>query len=170
MKGLAIFVLLLTTALAQVTIAPLFPIAGAIPELPLLVLTLLAIFAGPNAVMLGMPTLAILYGFASDRSPALLVVAYLPLLPFAAALEGWRIPLWEYPRLAIAILISGLWIRGVLSFAAVAQGAHLAVGPLIFDVLAPGAFLDLALLTVAYAPLRLIGWGGHQLSLQRSGY
>ncbi len=170
MKGLAIFIVLVVTALGQVTIAPLFPIAGAVPDLGLLVLVLLAVFAGPNTVMLGMPVLAILYGFASDRSPALLVIAYLPLLPFAAGLEGWRIPLWEYPRVAIAIVVSGAWIRGVLSFAAIAQGAQPAVGALIFDVLIPGAFLDLALLTVAYAPLRLIGWGGQQLSLQRTGY
>ena len=170
MKVFAGFVLLVTVALSQVTIAPLFPIAGAVPDLALLALVLLAVFAGPKAVMVAMPTLAILYGFASDRSPALLVIAYLPLLPFAAALEGWRVPLWEYLRVALAVLAGGLWIRAVLSLAAVAQGAQMAPDPLIFDVLLPGAFLDLALLTVAYAPLRLIGWGGQQLSLQRSGY
>ena len=170
MKGLAVTGLLVVVALAQVTVAPLFPLSGAVPELGLLVLLLLGLFMGPGPVMIGLPALAILQGFASDRAPALLVIAYLPLLPFAAALEDWRVPLWEYPRAVIAVVAAGVWLRGVLAFASIAQGAEPSIGPLILDVLFPGAFLDLALLTVAYVPLRFLGWGGQRLSLQGSRY
>ncbi len=170
MKGVGVTALLVIVALAQVTVAPLFTIRGAVPELGLLLLLLLALFAGPGSVMAGLPALALFQGFASDRAPGLLVIAYLPLLPFAAALEDWRVPLWEYPRAAIALVVAGFWLRGVLAFGAIAQGADPSFGALVLDVLIPGAFLDLALLTVAYVPLRFIGWGGQRLSLQGSHY
>jgi predicted small integral membrane protein len=170
MKGLGIAVLVVVVALAQVTVAPLFPISGAVPELGLLLLLLLGLFLGPGPVMAGLPALAILQGFATDRAPGLLIIAYLPLLPFAAALEDWRVPLWEYPRAAIAFVVAGLWFRGIVAFASIAQGADPAFGALAVQVMAPGVFLDLALLTVAYLPLRFLGWGGQRLSLQGSRY
>jgi hypothetical protein len=37
-------------------------------------------------------------------------------------------------------------------------------------VLIPGLFLDFALLSVVYVPLRLIGWSGQGMSLQRGSY
>ena len=57
---------LLLTALAQVTVAPLFPVSGAVVELPLIVLLLLAVFVGPTAVMFGLPVLALCLSFAAN--------------------------------------------------------------------------------------------------------
>lgn len=162
--------IVLLAPLAQVTVAPLFPLGGAVPEIGLCTLLLLGLFRGPGIVMGAMPAIAVLQSFVSDRSAAILVIAYLPLLPFAAALEDWRVPLWEYPRAVLAILAGGAWLRTVLALAAIAQGADHAFLPLAFEVILPGAFLDLVLLTIAYAPLRFIGWGGQRLSLQGGRY
>lgn len=170
MRGLTIAAIIVLAPLAQVTVAPLFSLGGAVPEVGLVTLLLLGLFEGPGVVMGGMPVVAILQSFVSNRAAALLVIAYVPMLPFAAALEDWRVPLWEYPRAVIAILAAGAWLRTVLALAAIAQGADHAFVPLVFEVLLPGAFLDLVLLTIAYAPLRFIGWGGRRLSLQGSRY
>jgi len=37
-------------------------------------------------------------------------------------------------------------------------------------VVLPGLFLDLALLSMVYLPLRLLGWSGQSMSLSRGGY
>jgi hypothetical protein len=169
-KALAIAALLVLTAIAQVTVAPLFPIAGAVADLPLVALLVLTAYAGPTPVMAGLPFVAICTGFASDRAPGLLVLGYLPLLPLAVGIEGWRVPLGQFLRLVLVGVATGMWLRGVLALSSVAQGADPAFGALIGDVLIPGAFLDVALLAVAYFPLRLIGWSGRGMTLQRGGY
>ena len=156
--------------MAQVTVAPLFPISGAVPDFALVLLVTLAVFSGPTSAMLAIPVTAIFVGFASDRAPGLLIIAYLPLLPLGLLLQEWRIPLNQYLRVIAGGGATGMWIRGVLAIAAVLQGANIAVGPLIFQVLLPGLFLDLALLTIAYVPFRLIGWSGRGMNLQRGGF
>ena len=170
MKGILVLLLIIATAMVQVTVAPLFPISGAVPNFPLVLLVMLAAFSGSTAPMFAIPVTAIFVGFASDRAPGLLIIAYLPLLPLGLVLQEWRIPLNQYMRVVAAGAATGVWIRGILALAAVVQGANIAIGPLIFQVLVPGLFLDLALLTIAYVPFRLIGWSGRGMSLQRGGY
>jgi hypothetical protein len=169
-KATAIAAFLVLTALAQVTVAPLFPVAGAVADLPLVALLILTMYAGPTSVMLGLPFVAICAGFASDRAPGLLLFGYLPLLPLAVGIEGLAVPLGKYVRLLLVGVATGLWLRGVLALSSVAQGADPAFGALIGEVLIPGAFLDIALLTVAYVPFRLIGWSGRGMTLQQGGY
>jgi len=170
MRSLAVFVLIVTAALSQVTVAPLFPMSAAIPDLGLVTLLLLAVFAGPKTVMVAMPMYAIFLGFASERSPGLLVLAYLPLLPLAYLLEEASLPLSRLFRLLVVGGATGVWIRGIMAMSSVAQGAEFAVGDLIGSLLVPGLFLDLALLTIAYLPFRLIGLTSRGMTLQRGGY
>jgi hypothetical protein len=169
-KAILVLLLIVATAMVQVTVAPLFPISGAVPDFALVLLVTLAVFAGPRAAMLAIPFTAIFVGFATDRAPGLLIIAYLPLLPLALGLQEWRVPLNQYMRVLAAGGGTGLWIRVVLALAAIAQGADVAAGALVFQVLLPGLFLDLALLTIAYAPFRLIGWSGRGMNLQRGGF
>lgn len=170
MRALAIFVLIVTVALAQVTVAPLFPIAAAVPDLALITLLLLAVFAGPKTVMVAMPLLAIFLGFASERAPGLLVLAYLPSLPLAYMLEEASLPINRFFRLLVVCGVTGLWVRSIMAMSSIAQGADFAVADLISDLLVPGLFLDLALLTIAYLPFRLIGLTSRGMTLQRGGY
>lgn len=170
MKAVFLAVALLLTVLSQVTVSSLFPISGAVADLPLITLLLISVFAGPRAVMVGIPAVALMLGFVSDRSPGLLLIAYMPLLPLAALLEESRVPLNHYGRIVFTCLATGLWLRTVLALGAVAQGASLPVGTLVGAVLIPGAFLDIALLTVAYAPCRVVGWSGRGMTLRRSGW
>lgn len=170
MKGVSLGALVLLAVLGQVTVSSLFPIAGAEADLPLVTLLLLSVFAGPRTVLIALPIAAVLLGFASDRAPGLLLLAYLPLPPVAMLLEDSPLPLNHYARTALTCLGVGVWLRLVLALGAVAQGADMAVGALVWDVMVPGAFLDLALLTVAYIPCRFIGWTGRGMTLQRSGW
>jgi len=68
------------------------------------------------------------------------------------------------------MLATGAWLRAVLALGAVAGGAEPALGPMLTDVILPGMFLDLVLLTVVYIPLRLAGIPGRGMTLQRSRY
>lgn len=170
MKGFFIGIAIILSTIAQVTVAPLFPIAGAVPEFVVLTLALLVAFSSPKPVMIGTPIAAIAYGFLSDRAPALLLLGYLPLLPLGYVLEESRVPVNHYLRTLAMVVITGLWLRTLLSLGAMTGGADAAFGVLITDVLLPGLFLDLALLTVVYIPFRLIGWTGQGMTLGRTGY
>lgn len=170
MKGFLIGVGILLAAIAQVTVAPLFPVAGAVPDFVLLTLVLLVTFSNARPVMIGTPIAAIAYGFLSSRAPALLLLAYLPILPLGYFLEESRVPVTHYLRAALMMGITGLWARALLAIGAMSAGADAAFGILFWDVLIPGLFFDLALLTVVYIPFRLIGWTGQGMTLGRTGY
>ena len=111
MKAAGVCLLVVVTALAQVAVAPLFPVSAAVPDYALVVLVILTVFAGPTTVMLAIPLMAICLGFASDRSPGLLLMAYLPLLPLALYAEDSRLPLNRYAQMVVAGVAAGIWAR-----------------------------------------------------------
>ncbi len=158
---------LLLAALAQVTVASLFPWQAALPDLALLTLLLFAAFAGPATVMVGLPLLALSLGFASDRSPALILLAYLPLLPIAASLEQTALPLNRYTTWLLAGLATGAWARVVLALGAIAQGASADLSVVVFRLVLPGLVLDGLLLSMVYLPVRAFGWEARGPSLQQ---
>lgn len=168
MKAAGVCLLVVVTALAQVTVAPLFPVSAAVPDYALVVLVILTVFAGPTTVMLAIPLMAICLGFASDRSPGLLLMAYLPLLPLALYAEDSRLPLNRYAQMVVAGVAAGIWARMLLALGAIAGGADASFGAMAGQLVIPGIFLDFALLTLVYAPFRLLGWSGRGMSLQRS--
>ncbi|MGI8926741.1 MAG: hypothetical protein ACR2HN_08880 [Tepidiformaceae bacterium] len=170
MKAVAVVVVLVFAALAQVTVASLFPWRGALPDLALMALVLFAAFRGPVPVMAGLPILALSLGFVSGRAPSLLLLAYLPLLPLAYALEEAAVPLNRYVRLLIAGCGTGAWARLVLALGVIAQGAPFDFSVLITDLIVPGLFLDAALLTVSYLPLRAVGCEPQGLALRGGRY
>lgn len=170
MKGVAAFLATILAAIMQVTVAPLFPVSAAAPEFVLLTLVIVAAFGNPRRAMVCVPVGAIAYGFLSDRSPALLLLAYLPLLPLGLYLEEARVPLNHYARTLIVTVATGVWIRALLMLGAVVGGADATPGAALGQVLIPGLFLDFALLSVVYVPLRLIGWSGQGMSLHRGSY
>ena len=157
-------------AICQVTIAPLFPFGAVTFDFVLLTLVLVAAFGSPQRAMLCVPIAALAYGFLSNREPGLLVIAYLPLLPLGVYLEEVPIPLNHYARTAVALVVTGLWARSLLVLGAVVAGADATVWLVVRDFLLPGMAVDLALLTVFYVPLRLLGWSGQGMALSRGGY
>ncbi len=170
MKGTLIGLTIVLAAIAQVTVAPLFPVSGAVPEFLLLTLVLLVAFSSARPVMIATPFAALAYGFLSDRAPGLLLLAYLPILPLGYFLEESRIPVNHYIRTAAMMVLTGIWARTLLALGAMTAGADPVFGLLVGDVLLPGFFLDLALLTVVYIPFRLIGWTGQGMTLGRTGF
>jgi cell shape-determining protein MreD len=170
MRGTLAVIGTLFAAMLQVTVAPLFPISAAEPEFLLLTLVIISAFGSPRRGMICVPIAAIAYGFLSDRSPGLLVLAYLPLLPLGLYLEEARVPLNHFARTLLALLLTGVWARVLLVLGAVVGGADAPVSVVLGQIVVPGLFLDFALLTVVYVPMRLVGWSGQGMSLQRGGY
>ena len=171
MRAAIIAVILLFTALAQVTVAPLFPVSGAVVELPIIALLLIAVFVGPTVVMYGLPVLALFVSFAANLEFAWLVIAYLPLLPAA----GWlarqhALPLGRYPQTLALAVAAGVWARSLLAVVAMVSGADPAVIFLVTDVILPGILLDAALLSFAYLACRSVGWEARSMELQRIGF
>jgi len=170
MKTFRMALLLVTVTVADVTVAPLFPIRGASPDFALVTLMMLAVFSGPRTVMVALPVLSVLLGFSTDRAPGLLLLGYLPLLPLAAYLDRGPLPLNRYAQVLAVGVATGLWARLLLAFGAIAQGADLQISALLADVLVPGFFLDVGLITIVYFPFRLVGWSPRQMTLQRGGF
>ena len=170
MKQGAIAAGIVFVALFQVTAAPLFPIGAAVPDLVLVGLTLLALFRGPRTALWAVPVAAVVLGLASNRAPGLLLIAYIPLLPLANYLENAGAPLSRYVQTGIAFGCTSVWARSILVMGAVIQGGQLEPGVIVFSLLLPGVFFDLALLSLAYLGFRLLGWEPRSTSLQRAGF
>ena len=170
MRVLLTVVLLLATVLAQVAVAPLFPLLGAVVELPVVVLLLLAVFAGPYAVMIGLPILVLFLGFSTNVEFEWLVIAYLPILPCAAWIQRQRaIPQTPYALVLVMVIAAGIWARAVFTAVAMTSGASLAASPVITDILFTGALLDAAVVSVVYALCRWVGWPVRSLDLEQAG-
>jgi len=170
MKAAGFLVAGILAAIAQVTVAPLFPLSGAVPDVVLLTLVTIAVFSSPRPVMYATPVAAIALGFLTDRGAGLMLLAYLPLLPLGYVIQESRVPVNHFARTVAMTAATGLWARTLLAAATMVDGAEPAVGDLLAMVLLPGLFLDFALLMVAYIPSRLIGWTGEGMALRRSGY
>lgn len=170
MRGLLALGLVLMAGVAQVTVASLFPLRGAVIEFGVLTIMLLALTAGPRTGMVAVPLTALAVGFASNRAPALLILAYLPLLPVAAFVEEARLPFARYLQLLATMVVCGMWARGVLTLGPIAQGADLPLLGLFRDLLIPGMVLDFLAFTAVYLPIRMIGRGADTLTLERGRY
>lgn len=170
MKGFFALMATVFAALWQVTVAPLFPVSNVTFDFVLVTLVAVAAFGSPRRAMVCVPVAALAYGFLSDRSPALLLLAYLPLLPLGVYLEEARVPLNHFARTALATLATGAWARLLLATGAILGGAEAGPGDVFLGVILKGLFLDFALLSVVYVPLRLLGWSGQGMSLQRGTY
>lgn len=161
---------LVLAVIAQVTVAPRFPIAAAVPDLVLATLTAILVYGGPRRAMLAVPVAAVLLAFDTNRSAGLLVLAYVPLLPIAVFAQYVPVPMNRYAQSLTAALATGIWARGVLALGAVAGGASPQVADLILRIMIPGLLLDALALTALYVPFRIMGREARPLSLQRSGY
>ena len=171
MRALLLVLLVLATVLAQVAIAPLLPLAAAFVQLPVVMLLLLAVFAGPHPVMIALPVLVLFLGFSTNVDFEWLVVAYLPILPCAAWIQRQRvIPQTPYTLVLLVTVAAGIWARAILAGAAMTSGASPAFGPIFSDILLPGTVLDAVVLSVVYGTCRWIGWPTRSLDLERAGF
>ena len=67
-------------------------------------------------------------------------------------------------------MVTGVFSRVLLALGAVSGGAGPAMGTLLLGVVLPGLFLDLALLSLAYFPARLLGLEADEMTLQPGRY
>lgn len=157
-------------AVAQVTVAPLFPLGSAVPDLLVATLVVVSVFAGPRRAMVAVPLGALLLSFGSGRSAALLLIAYLPLLPLAAFLQEANVPLTRFLQSLAAAVVTGAWARTVLALGAMTGGADPQLGTLVLSLLLPGVFLDALVVGAAYLPWKVARLPARPLSLARTGY
>lgn len=170
MTGLARFAVLLFAVLYQATVSPLFPVAGTQGDVLLVTLALFAVYGGPKSAMWAIPLGAVLLAILTGRSPGLLLIGYLPLLPLLVLFEASNLPLGNYARTAAAVVLTGFWSRVVLVAATLIQGGNAGVSLIAIDLLLPGIFLDFALLTLVYVPQRALRWRQASMRLERGGY
>ena len=164
----AIAVLLLGAV--QVSVVPLFPIAGAEADVGLIAILATAMVAGPRPAMLATPALALAIGLSSSRSPGLMLVGYAAILPLAAFLEDLPYPLGRLSRLLAVAIVAGLWGRFLLGMAAISAGGEFAINDLLLQVLIPGIVFDALLFLAIFVAFQLAGVGNRRFSLQRSGW
>lgn len=157
-------------AVLQVTVAPLFPLGSAVPDLVLTTLVTVAVYAGPRRAMVAVPLAAVLLSFTTGRSAALLLVAYVPLLPLAALLAEGHVPLNRFAQTVTGGVLTGVWARTTLALGAIVGGADPQVMTLLFAILVQGILLDAFTVTAAYLPWKVIGLHPRSLSLARTGY
>ncbi len=171
MRALLLVILAFVAVLAQVAVAPLFPLADALIEVPVVVLLLLAIFAGPYAVMIALPILVLFLGFSTNVEYEWLIAAYLPLLPCAAWIQRQHaIPQTPYVLVLIVALGAGAWARAVFSTVALASGASPDFGAVFVEIVLPGAAFDAIVLSVIYGLCRWVGWPARSLDLQQAEF
>ena len=170
MRELVYSILLVFVVAAQVSVAPLFRLAGAEFAFVLLFVLLVLVIEGPGPAMIATPAAAILLSFAAGRAPGLMLIAFLPLVVAAAWLDDLRLPVTRSAVIGGAFLVASGWARLVLAVAAIIQGADVALATLFIDVLLAGILLDLALLTVAAGIVRLVGSEHRPLSLGAARY
>lgn len=170
MKALAVLIAIILVCAAQVTIAPLFPLFSAEASFLLVTLAILLVFAGSTTALVATPLMALFLGFASDRSPALLLLTLLPLPPLAYWLSESQLPMTRGVQLFVVVAVVGAWARCLLALSAVLQGADAEIGTLIVRFVIPGIFIDGLFLLLAYVPCRLLGLEPRSLSPYRERY
>jgi len=162
--------LLVAVAVAQVTVAPRFPIGLAQADLLLVSLALVTVFVGRRAAMVSVPLLAFFLASLTGRSFGLLIVAFVPFPLLAFWLAEGGPPITRFLQTLAAVAATGVWARVLLALATVAGGAEIDVSTLVISYLVPGLFLDAALLSACYLPCRLIGLDPQDLSPAREYY
>lgn len=157
MSPLAATLLVVVAAVAQVAVAPLYPLGAAVAEMGVVAILLIAAWCGPRAAMVAVPALAVCVAFAAGRQPALFLLAYLPLLPAAALLQELRAPGATSLQLSVLAVVGGAWARLVFVASALFQGADVPGAMVVTDLLLPGMVLDAGLFLLCYLPVRLLG-------------
>jgi hypothetical protein len=167
---LAAAAIVLFAGVLQVTVAPLFPVRGAVIDVGLIAIFLVAMLAGPRPAMVAVPIVAILISFATDRAPGIMLLAYLPWLPAATLVEEGHLPLSRYAQMLAVFVGAGLWARLVLSAAAMADGAGFEPTEMLLQVLVPGMLIDIIVFTALWIPLRLAKATRRDLSLRQGAW
>jgi hypothetical protein len=163
-------VALLLAISVQTAVAPLFRFGSAEASIVLLFVLFVLILEGPRPAMVAAPAAAILYAFAAGLSPALVLIGFAPLVLIGAWIEALRWPVARFALVAGTFVAATAVLRLVLAAGAVLQGADAAVWTLIGRIMIPGAILDVALLGIAYLPLRIGRIELHEMSLGASRY
>ncbi|GBD23548.1 hypothetical protein HRbin29_01215 [bacterium HR29] len=147
---------ILLLAAGQGTVAPLFPVAGATAEFPLVAAALVGWLRGVRATLIFVPAAGALTAALAGRDLGLYVVGYAAVVPALAAASEYRWPMGRWMGAAAALAAAGAWFRLLLVGAAVLDGADIAAGDVLRHAIAPGALADATFFAGAAAVVALI--------------
>lgn len=146
----------LLVAAAQGTVAPLFPVAGATAELPLVAAALLGWLRGVRSTLVFVPAAAAATAALAGRDLGLYVVGYAAIVPALAAAGEHRWPLGRWMGAAVALVAAGAWFRLLLVAAALLDGAEMGATDVLRHAVAPGTAADAAFFAGTAAIVALI--------------
>lgn len=170
MRALTASAGVLFVAAAQVTVAPLFPVAGTVAELPLVAASVFAWLHGVRSLLLALPALAVLTALLAGRDPGLILIAFAGAFPALAVALELRWPLGRWVGALVGLAASGLWCRAILIAAAAFDGARGDPTALVGRVLAPGAAADAAFFLGAVTLVASARWvRGHAVATGEEG-
>jgi hypothetical protein len=147
---------LLLVAVAQVTVAPRYPLSAAFPDYMLVTLVVWVMIRPRDDSMAALPLGAFLVGATGPQSVMVLMFVYLTLLPGALVLRALS-PLGSFLN-SLVLLIGATLLRDlVLAAEAVSSGANVGLTDVLFRAYFPGLALNLLLLPFFYLGLRYLG-------------
>ncbi len=147
---------ILLLAAGQGAVAPLFPVAGATGELPLVAAALVGWLRGVRATLIFVPAAGGLTAALAGRDLGLYVVGYAAIVPALAAAGEHRWPVGEWMGAAVALVAAGAWFRLLLVAAALLDGADVAGTDILRHAVAPAAAADAAFFAGTAALVALI--------------
>jgi hypothetical protein len=148
--------LLLFIAVAQVTVAPRYPLSAAFPDYMLVTLVVWAILRPTEDTMVALPLGALFLGAVGPLSVMVLTFIYITILPAALLLRALS-PLGSFLN-AIVLLIGATLLRDlVLAAEAVSAGANVGTSDIVLRAFFPGLALNLLLFPFFYFGIRFLG-------------
>jgi len=164
MRGLLLVALSFAACAAQLSVAPLFPLSGAAPDLGLILFAALSWRLGVASLLPAVPAYAAFFALLAGRSPLLSFVAYAgaasAFLLAARPVPGSRRPAERVGGAAAlaALALAGLWSRATFAVGSILAGASAGPWTLLSELLLPGALLDLAFYFFLVLLPGLVGW------------
>ncbi|GEM_PF-2093126 len=151
-------IIIVITILAQVSIAPLLPISGALIDTNLLVIVFISSYLSRKIALGALLFLTLLAGSITNISYEWIFLAYLPailLIHFFGLIT--KDPSPHLIRILAVGAITGIWARILMSLVAFSEGASISLITVFTQILAPGILMDILAIAIFYGIFQIVG-------------
>ena len=151
-------IIIVITILAQVSIAPLLPISGAIIDTNLLAIVFISSYVSRKIALGALLFLTLLVGSITNIPYEWIFLSYLPaiLLIHFFGLNTKNPRPYLIRMLAVGV-ITGIWTRILMSLVSFSEGVSALFTTVFTQILAPGILMDILVIAIFYGIFRLVG-------------